>query len=221
VAAALMRILLRRADAALETALLRAGHAVRVVPPANGALAGLAAWSGRRAAAAFAPERIVAEAEDAEAARLAERLGARVVAAPDDTGFLVDPFLPAPFRAESGTPTIGRFQPGRPEPGFVALPPDGRFLVPPDIAILAALSAAALPHWMAAGCAIVAPDGEEVRRYLEDGDALLHAGDIDPVPLAVGLAGDAAARHRLGAGARAAFERRHAAALTKALALAE
>jgi hypothetical protein len=214
-----MRILLRLADPPLETTLLRAGHEVRTLPPGGGALAGLAAWSTRRVVLAFAPDRIVAAADDAEAARLAERLDAQLLPMPGDTPFLADPFLPPPFRVEAIPPVIARFQPTRLDPAFAPLPPDGRFLIPPDVAILDSLPAAVLPHWMAAGCAIVARDSEEARQYLGAEAALLHPQGTDPAPLALDLARDPGARRRLAAASRSAFETRHAAARAAALSL--
>ena len=216
-----MRFLLRLADPPLEIALLRAGHQVRTMPPADGALAGLAAWPARRAVAAFEPERIVAAPGDAEAARMAARLGAPLLAPPDDTPFLADPFLPPPFRATGWPPVVALSQHGKAASPFAPLPADGRFLIPPDIVVLGPLPAAALPHWMAAGCAIVAPDSKAVRRYLTPMIAVLHPTGADPVPLALDLVRDTEARRRLAEAARAAFETRHDAALAAILALAD
>jgi glycosyltransferase involved in cell wall biosynthesis len=85
-----------------------------------------------------------------------------------------------------------------------------------DIALQPAVTAYASPlkifDYMAAGCAIVAPDQPNIREILEDGtNALLFPpGQPDAVWGAVQrLAADAALRRRLGAAARAAALEKH------------
>jgi hypothetical protein len=206
------RVLLLLPSAALETALLQDGHAVRRLDLPAGPLAVVAAWSARRAARTFTPDCIVAGAGDDAAAHLAEQLGCRLALPPADDGYLADPFLPTPFRHHDTPPSLGVVGGAA---GAITLPADGQFLVPPDIAVLADGPPAALPRWMAAGCAIVAPDTAAVREHLREGEtALLHApGDAAAgMALAHGLIVDPDLWDRLAMAARRDFEIRHLAA---------
>jgi hypothetical protein len=207
------RVLLCLADEALETALLQDGHRVRRLLLETGALARLTGWSMRRSAAAFGADAVLAAAADTAAAEFAGQSGLPCLVPPADTAFLLDAFLPAPFRATPTAPVVAIA--GASEPGALTLPADGGFLVPPDIAVLAAGPAAMLAGWMAAGCAIVAPDTEAVRAYVAgDVTALLYPPDDTPARKAAvqRLLADDGLRNRLSASARAAFEARHAAA---------
>ena len=84
-----------------------------------------------------------------------------------------------------------------------------------DIALQPAVTAYASPlkiiEYMAAGCAIVAPDMPNIRELLDDGQTAVLFDPENPRALALAiekLIGDAALRRRLGQGAREAMTRR-------------
>ena len=187
-----MRILLCDGDAALETALLQEGHAVRRFTTPRGAKALVGGWAARRAAAAFKPNCVMG---GATAAEVAGDIAARHIPAPVNTDFLLDRGLPPEFRGAG--------------PLLLANPLAGEPLIVPDIAVLTTIGPIA--SLMAGGCAIVAPDGTALENGITG--LLYPPGDTaESTALAVALTTDTALRNRIGRAARAAFVARHLAA---------
>lgn len=184
-----MRIMLCDGDAALETALLQEGHAVRRFTTPRGAKALVAGWAARRAVAAFKPDCVMG---GDTAAEVAGHIAVRHLPAPANTDFLLDRGLPAEFH---GTGNL-----------LLANPHAGEPLIVPDIAVLTTLGPIA--SLMAGGCAIVAPDGTALENNITG--LLYPPGDTaQSTALAAALTSDAALRNRIGRAARAAFVARH------------
>lgn len=189
-----MRLVLAMADGeAVRTALLQDGHQVLVHAPASRFMP----WRAG-GAAAFRANAVVVE--DAAGEELARRLGVPAVRLEVEAGFLLDPFPPWPFGpARRNPPELALAPPDPPGPALL-----------PDILLLRGAALAQVPRWMAAGRAMVAPR-DAAGGLVHEETALLYAPP-DPAPQLARLVADAALCARLGAAARRAFERRHAAA---------
>lgn len=192
------RILLCGTAPEVETALLQDGHSVLALALSTGKLAALTGWQARRAVVAFHPDRILAPAEDRQAAALAGQLGITPAAPPESSAYLLAQHLPAPF-FDGRTLIVG---------------PPGAMLIPPDIAVITDEPPDVLVDCLAAGCAVVAPDTVAIRALLGDTAALLHVpGDIVARDRLVAvLSGDPALCRSLRLRARATYEARHLAA---------
>ena len=191
------RIVVCDVAAAVETALLRAGHPVLRVNLPRSALALLLPSPARRAAEAFQADCLMVDAETPQTLAFAAQLGIRHIVAPADAAFLPDRRLPAPFFA-ARPPITG---------------PAETMTMPLDIALISDAAAAQVADCMAAGCALVAPDKAVWRAML--GPAALFYDAAQPGAQAAATArveNDPTLRQRLGEAARTAFEARHQAA---------
>ncbi len=191
------RIVVCDVEAAVETALLQAGHPVLRVTLPRGPLAALLPSGARRAAEAFGADCLMAGAETPQGVGLAGQLGVRHVVAPTDAAFLLDRALPGPFFVDRPV-VIGAAE---------------TMEVPVDIAVIGAAAGEQVAACMAAGCAIVAPDDVRWRMLLGEA-ALFHDAALPGAREAAvaRIEDDPALRRRLGAAARGAFEARHRAA---------